>query len=145
MKRNLRAVLLLGWLAAALATTTSAETASAPPIKAIVFAKGTVVASFRGAVARGELALYRFDARAGQRLKLAASTVDGNVSLQIYRPGFRLPAAAGEDIIGTTLPGAGAYDDARGWAGRLPKTGPYLLVVGANHGGSEYLVSISIR
>ncbi|MGG5820728.1 hypothetical protein [Falsiroseomonas sp. HW251] len=91
---------------------------------------GTVVAS---AVARGEVARYSLGARAGQRMALRIESAEDNAVFQVVAPG------------GKTLPGAGEGDDARGWTGDLPVSGPYVIVVGATRGGAEFRLSVTIR
>jgi len=43
------------------------------------------------------------------------------------------------------LKGAEEGRDAGEWSGRLPTTGPYLLVLGTSRGGGEYRVRVEVR
>jgi hypothetical protein len=114
-------------------------------VQTIQFARGAYSATITGAVARGERSLYALSARAGQRLTVTGQSLEQNVAFQIWRPGYKLPAAAGEDIQGYALRGAAPADDASHWSGRLPSSGRYLLVVGATRGGATYDLNIEIR
>src|SRR4051794_32282712 len=56
---------------------------------AIHFARGASNAEVRGAVVRGERALYTFEARAGQRLTLHIVALENNAVFQVYAPSTR--------------------------------------------------------
>jgi len=132
---------VLAMLALLLATVA----APAAPVQTIAFARGASHTSIDGGVARGDRAFYTLSARAGQRLTVSGHAEERNVAFQIWRPGYRLPKTADDDITGRPLKGAGPQDDARYWNGRLPQSGRYLLVVGATRGGASYRLEIAIK
>ena len=126
------------------ATTGYARTAEA--IEPIRFARGESSATVRGAVIRGERALYSFAARAGQRLSLSLKATEDNAAFQVYAPGARPEIRdAILEVAGDALPGAAEGDDAARWTGTLPHSGSYLLVVGATRGNAEYELTVTIR
>lgn len=115
-------------------------------IQPIRFARGATSAEVTGAVIRGERALYSVAARAGQHLSVRVTAVEDNAAFQIYQPGAKIERRDyGLDVSGKALPGAGDGDDATRWAGALPESGTYLLVVGPTRGNATYRLSIAIR
>jgi hypothetical protein len=114
--------------------------------EAIHFARGTSSAEVRGAVVRGERALYTLEARAGQRLTLHIVALENNAVFQVYAPGARAEARDyGLEIVGQALTGAGEGDDATRWTGTLPRSGSYLVVVGATRGNATYRLTVAIH
>jgi hypothetical protein len=113
----------------------------------IRFAQGASSAQLDGGLPRGTRDCYRFVARVGQHLSIdQPGRTDSNVVLQLYRPPWRVIEAEDRiSVAGTALPGARDGDDATGWAGRLPVSGTYLLVLGTSRGSSEYRLRIEIR
>ncbi len=119
---------------------------AAPPVEPIRFAHGASSTEIRGAVIRGERALYSLSARAGQHLSLRVTALESNAAVQIYVPGAKPEMRHSMlEIAGTALPGAGEGDDATRWTGRLPETGTYLLVVGPTRGNATYRLTVAIR
>lgn len=115
-------------------------------IEPIRFARGASSAEVRGAVVRGERALYSIDAREGQRMSLHIRAVENNAVFQVYAPGARPETRdAVLEIVGEALPGAGEGEDATRWTGKLPRSGAYLLVVGATRGNATYTLTVTIR
>jgi hypothetical protein len=116
------------------------------PIQQIRFARGASSAEVTGSVIRGERALYRFDARAGQTATLQLSALEDNAAFQIYVPGAK-PEIQDSilEVRGDALPGAAEGDDAAEWKGTLPGSGGYLLVIGPTRGNAEYKLKIAIR
>ena len=123
----------------------------APPARAaepvpIRFARGASSAEVRGAVVRGERALYSVRAREGQRMSVRIAAPERNAVFQLYAPGAEPTTAdSALEIVGKALPGAGEGDDATRWTGVLPRTGAYILVVGPTHGNAPYRLTVSIR
>ena len=118
----------------------------AQAVEPIRFARGASGAEVRGAVVRGERALYSLQARGGQRMSLRIAAPERNAVVQVYAPGA-MPEVKDSilEVAGETLPGAGEGDDATRWAGVLPRTGAYLLVVGSTRGNATYRLTVSIR
>lgn len=138
MKRWL-ALLLCGFTAAALA-----DAAPGGTPRELRFAKGQSSVTVQGAVVRGERVYWRFGAKQGQQATLTVSAREGNAALQLWAPGAVLPAAAGDDVQGEPLPGAGPTDDATQWTGPLPASGRYLVVVGPTRGNARYTLTLKI-
>jgi hypothetical protein len=91
--------------------------------EAIHFARGASSAEVRGAVVRGERALYTLEARAGQRLTLHIVALENNAVFQVYALGARPETRDyGLDIVAQALAGAGEGDDATRWTGALPRS-----------------------
>jgi hypothetical protein len=113
-------------------------------IEPIRFARGASSAEVKGAVIRGERALYSFQARVGQHASLRISAPENNAVFQIYAPGAE-PGIRDSimEIQAEALPGEG--DDAVRWEGILPGSGTYLLVIGPTRGNAEYRLIITIR
>lgn len=132
--------LLPALLAAALCVAAFA----AEPARALHFAKGHSSVTVKDAALRGETRRWTFGARAGQVATLKVTALEKNAVFQVWRPGYRLPAAEGDAIEGLTLPGAGEGDDATEWHGPLPESGEYLVVVGGTRGNANYRLSLKI-
>jgi hypothetical protein len=119
---------------------------AAEVIEPIQFARGTSSAEVKGAVIRGERALYSFKARAGQIASLRISALEDNAVFQFYAPGAKPEMRDSVlEILGDALPGAGEGEDAVRWEGALPASGAYLLVVGPTRGNAEYRLTVTIR
>jgi hypothetical protein len=115
-------------------------------IKRIQFARGASSAQVRGAVVRGERALYSIEAGQGQHMSLRIVATENNAVVQVYAPGAKRELRNSILYIsGDTLPGAGEGDDAAQWAGTLPGPGVYLLVVGSTRGNATYRLTVTIR
>jgi hypothetical protein len=118
----------------------------AEEIKRIQFARGASSAEVRGAVIRGERVLYSLEAHEGQHMSLRIGATENNAVVQVYVPGARQEIRDSIlHISGDTLPGAGEGDDAARWAGTLPESGVYLLVVGSTRGNATYRLNVTIR
>jgi len=116
-----------------------------PAVEPIHFAHGTSSTEVRGAVIRGERALYSFEARGGQRLTLHIDALENNATFQVYVPGARSEMRDyGLEVIGQALPGTAEGEDATRWTGTLPQSGSYLLVVGATRGNATYHLVVTI-
>jgi hypothetical protein len=114
--------------AAAAASGAAAEgSPSAPAVEPIRFARGASGAGVRGAVVRGERALYSLQARGGQRMSVRIASPERNAVFQVYAPGAA-PEVKGSalEVVGRALPGAGE-------------------VVGATRGNATYRLDIRIR
>jgi hypothetical protein len=138
------------WLALALASFVwvgiSEPSGKAEEIKRIQFARGASSAQVRGAVVRGERALYSIEAREGQHVSLRIVSSEKNAVVQVYAPGAKQEIRDSVlHISGDTLPGAGEGDDAAQWAGTLPGSGVYVLVVGSTRGNATYRLTVTIR
>lgn len=119
---------------------------SAQAVEPIRFARGASSAEIRGAVVRGERALYSIEARGGQRMSLRIAAPERNAVFQVYAPGAKVETNdSALEVAGEALPGAGEGDDATRWTGVLPRTGAYILVVGPTRGNATYRLSVSIR
>ncbi|MBD0271873.1 MAG: hypothetical protein ICV73_08075 [Acetobacteraceae bacterium] len=120
--------------------------ASAQSVEPIRFARGASGAEIRGAVARGERAVYSLEARGGQRMSLRIAAPERNAVFQVYAPGA-VPEIKDSvlEVAGEALPGAGEGEDATRWTGVLPRTGAYLVVVGSTRGNATYRLAVSIR
>lgn len=100
-----------------------------------------------GGLPRGERDCFTIAARAGQRLSISQpGRTDTNIVLQLYQPRWRVHRAEDSiEIAGRALPGAADGADTTHWAGVLPRSGAYLLVVGTSWGGGEYRLRLVIR
>jgi hypothetical protein len=112
------------------ATVTSAEGIR----KRIKFPRGRTSTVVSNAVLREDVDRYLVGARAGQRMKVEISSVEGNAAFQIHRP----------DNQGM-LPGAAWDDDATSWNGELPETGDYVIEVAPTRGNATYRLKVEIR
>jgi hypothetical protein len=116
------------------------------PIEIIRFPRGASGTNISGAALRGERSLYSIDARAGQRLSLSISAVEGNAAFQIYSPGARAERRDyGVEILGDALPGAKEGEDAKRWSRVLLNTGAYLVAVGPTRGNATYMLKVRVR
>ena len=136
-------------LAALLGCCLWCSAAAAAPCDAPVpirLAPGSTSKEVTGGIARGELACFTIEARRGQHMAISQPDPgDGNIVMQIYRPPWAITREDdGISVRGLPLPGAKEGDDAKGWAGRLPATGRYLLVIGASWGGGPYRVLVKL-
>jgi hypothetical protein len=77
---------------------------------------------------------YLLGARAGQRMKVEISSVEGNASFQMTIPNNK-----------GMLPGASWDDDATQWNGVLPETGDYVIEVAPTRGNATYRLKVEIR
>ena len=120
---------------------------STDAVEPIRFARGASSAEVRGAVVRGERALYSVEARGGQRMSLRIAALENNAVFQVYAPGAvpRTGDDAVLEVAGEALPGAGEGDDGTRWTGVLPRSGAYLVVVGATRGNATYRLAVTIR
>jgi hypothetical protein len=113
----------------------------APPIR---FAPGKSQATASGGVVRGERNVYKLTARAGQRLSLSITSLEDNAAFTVYAPGaaYSTDADGAVDVSGKVIAGKG--DGIATWAGKLPKTGQYLIVVGGTRGNADYKLTVSV-
>jgi len=119
---------------------------NAEEIKKIQFAPGASSAQVRGAVVRGERALYSIEAREGQHMSVHIVSTEKNAVVQAYVPGAKQEVRDSVlHISGNTLPGAGEGDDAARWSGRLPTSGVYVLAVGSTRGNATYRLNVTIH
>lgn len=129
------------------ASSVSAGAASCDAPTPIRFAAGKSAAAIEGGIARGELVCFTITARQGQGMAISDSVQpDTNVVMQIYQPPWSIARSAdGIRVRGRALPGAAEGEDAKSWAGKLPKSGRYLLVLGASWGGADYHLHVEIH
>jgi len=142
MRRVLCCLLLM--LAVWVPGAAQADAGPAERVRELRFAPGHTSVTVRDSVVRGEVHYWRFTARAGQQASLGVSALEKNAALQVWRPGAKRPTQPGDDIEGSSLPGAGADDDAQAWDGALPDSGSYLVVVGATRGNASYKLTLKI-
>jgi len=103
---------------------------------AIQFAPGASSATVKGEIAGMDRDTYAVTAKAGQTLEVSVKNKARLVLFHIQTP-------EGE---GHYLPGAGEEDDAASFTGTLPKSGKYVIIVGAMKGNdSRYELTVSIR
>ena len=138
------------WLALALASFAwigiAQPSGKTEEIKKIQFARGASSAQVRGAVVRGERALYSIEAREGQHMSLRVVSTEKNAVIQVYAPGAKQEIRDSVlHMSGDTLPGAGEGDDAAQWTGVLPGSGVYVFVVGSTRGNATYRLTVMIR
>jgi hypothetical protein len=128
-------------LVALLAMASPALAYDAPPIR---FARGTSEATVSGSVVRAERNVYKLAARAGQRLSLNIVSLEDNAVFAVYPPGttYDTDADGMVDVMGQPIAGKG--DGITTWAGKLPKTGQYLIVVGSTRGNASYKLMVSV-
>lgn len=129
------------------ASSASAGAASCDAPAPIRFARGESAAAITGGIARGELACFTITARQGQDMVISnPAQPDTNVVMQIYQPPWTIAQSPdGIRVRGRALPGTAEGEDATRWAGKLPKTGRYLLVLGASWGGADYHLQVEIH
>jgi hypothetical protein len=117
-----------------------------PELNEINVATGKSAAVIDSSVIRGEVRYYTLRARKGQRLAATIVAPEKNAVLQIYRPSYAfMPDQSTLTATSTSLEGAGEADDATTWQGELPRTGKYLIVVGATRGNATYRLNISVH
>lgn len=103
-------------------------------VHTVQFTPGKHSATVSGSVVRGDVQKYLFRARAGQWMTVKVNAVEDNAAFQIYPPGKE-----------GFLPGAGEEDDAKSWAGKLPSSGRYTIVVGGIRGNATYTLKVAIE
>jgi hypothetical protein len=139
----------LGVLTLFVATIACSTAGHAAPCEApqpIRFAVGAFAATVSGGIARGEIACRTISARLGQHMSVHVSSVEDNTVVQIYRPGWTIIRKdSGFEINGVALAGLAEGSDARSWAGHLPKSGTYLVVLGTTRGGANYQLHVEIK
>ncbi len=120
-------------------------------LQTIRFAAGASSGTFGGSLVRGDSHIYAFDARMGQAADIAVTSLESNASLTMYAPGSTLTRSGAEiDIGGNPLAGGdpvagldpGAF---RHWAGTLPASGTYYILVAGDRGNATYELIVSIR
>jgi hypothetical protein len=138
LKRSFASLLVgLVWSATAVA----APCDNPVPVR---FAHGAAAAEIVGGIARGELACFTIEASKGQHMALTQPK-GSNIVLQLYAPHWAITHGAdGIRVNGRALPGAAEGEDTKAWAGRLPATGSYLLVLGTTWGGGDYRLHLGI-
>ena len=102
--------------------------------KRIKFPRGRTSTVINNAVLREDIDQYLVGARSGQRMRIEITSVEGNASFQIVRPGNK-----------GMLPGAAFDDDATKWNGVLPETGDYVIEVAPTRGNATYRLKVEIR
>ena len=102
--------------------------------KRIKFPRGSTSTVINNAVLRDEIDQYILNARAGQRMKVDISSVEGNANFQITRPDKT-----------QLLPGAGFDDDVKHWNGELPESGDYTIEVAPTRGNATYRLNVEFR
>jgi hypothetical protein len=120
---------------------------SADQFRKIEFAPGKSQVELRGAVVRGERAIYSVEAQEGQRMSLRVVAPEKNAVFQIFMPDpSGAPAArSGSKFSGETLQGAGEGDDVARWSGTLPRSGTYLIVIGTTRGNATFRLSLALH
>jgi hypothetical protein len=139
----------LGVLALSVATIACSTTGHAAPCEApqpIRFAVGAFAATVSGGIARGEVACRTIWARLGQLMSVHVSSVEDNTVVQIYRPGWTIIRKdGGFEVSGAAVAGLAEGSDVKSWAGHLPKSGTYLVVLGTTRGGADYQLHVEIK
>jgi hypothetical protein len=100
----------------------------------IQFARGHNSAVVKGSVVRGERDGYRLRAKVGQTMSVRLTSLESNAVFSIYPPGRRRP-----------LPGTQDGADATRWTGKLPKSGEYLIQIGATRGNATYVLRVVVQ
>ncbi len=127
------------------ATCAAAPAASCDAPAALRFATGSSSGEVSGGVTQGELACWTVSAKSGQVMTATVDSTGQNAVMQVYQPGWKVAKVDGDyRFTGKALKGAAEGDDAMKWSGALPKTGSFLLVVGASRGGSNYKLDVEI-
>ena len=136
--------LLLG-LATAMTAVGAAEPVPTP--KTIFFATGSTRGTVGGHVMRGARHLYALNASAGQIMTVTITAPDDNAVFQISEPGVTVARDADGllQFTGAALAHANDGDDTTRWSGRLPHSGPYLIVVGSTRGNARYSMDVKIE
>lgn len=130
-KRRARIVLLL---ASVLFLGTITITFADGVRERIKFPRGRTSTVISNAVLREDIDQYLIGARAGQRMKVEITSVEGNAAFQIQRPSDK-----------GMLQGATWEDDATRWNGELPETGDYVIEVAPTRGNATYRLKVEIR
>lgn len=135
-----------------------------PPTE-IRFPSDMTNARFGGTLERWQQDCFVFSARQGQHVRIALTDDDNSASLSLYAPGFVIrygnPTEEGRYVTGwsdkripintykgvtLTVPSGQQASALQSFAGRLPTTGRYLIVVGLEaSGGSTFDGRLSIR
>jgi hypothetical protein len=102
--------------------------------KRIKFPHGRTSTVISNSVLREDIDQYLIGARAGQRMKVEITSVEGNAAFQIQRPSSK-----------GMLPGAALDDDATRWNGELSETGDYVIEVAPTRGNATYRLKVEIR
>jgi hypothetical protein len=118
----------------ALFSTLAGPAAAREVTRRIRFAPGSSAAVVKGAVVRGDRAVYLLRARAGETMTVRLTAVERNAALVILPPGQQKP-----------LRGAEEGADATSWTGKLPKPGDYRLRVGSTRGNATYRLRVMVR
>jgi hypothetical protein len=126
-------LLLLAVVGSNVPATLLAEAAAQSNTTRVRFARGESSATLRGAVVRGERDIYIVGANGGQSMRVSISSRERNAVFQIEEPG------------GSELRGAREGDDATQWAGTLPRSGDYRIIVGGTRGNASYTLRVSVR
>ena len=139
----MKAVATLLIMALLLATASAAEPLPTP--KPVYFATGSTRGTVGGRVMRGAFDLYSLKAAEGQILTVTLTVPDDNAVFQIYEPDLAIGRDAGGalEFKGTAL--RAASDDPTRWSGRLPQSGPYVIVVGSTRGSARYSMDVKIE
>lgn len=103
-------------------------------VKTVQFAKGEHSTTINESLIRGETQKYIFYANAGQQMTAKIFSVENNAVFQIR-------TSKGKDF----LLGAGEKNDAKEWAGELPVSGKYVIVVGSIRGNATYTLQLTIE
>lgn len=101
-------------------------------LRRVQFAPGSNSAVLKGSVVRGERERFVLHGQAGQRLQIQISSREDNAVFGVLQPERK-----------QWLQGAGERDDAKEWAGTLPVSGEYLIVVGSTRGNTSYKLSVT--
>jgi hypothetical protein len=99
----------------------------------LVFEPGENSVSVEGSVERGDRDVYILKGKAGQEIQVDISSPENNAVFQIFSPGK------------TESPqGAGFDDNAVKWAGSLPVSGEYQIMVGGTRGNASYKLVVHL-
>ncbi len=102
--------------------------------KRIKFKKGENSATIEGGVIRGDRDTYLVGANKDQTMVVTIMSVENNAVFQIK-----------DRNTGYFLDGAGEFDDAMRWEGKLPSGGDYEIIVGGTRGNAEYTLKVFIE
>lgn len=103
----------------------------APTPKRIEFAHGRNTATVKDGVVRTEFKRYVLAARAGQQMTVRITSFEDNAAFNIF-------TAGDEELISGS-------DAVKQWSQKLPKTGNYIIEVGATRGNAGYTLKVTIR